>query len=365
MARLPVKLLVLFACLMIPAGAWADSCPYCGQTYGEGSGSDSSYISSIRAAHESECAAAHSSSSSSGGYSTGYSSYRARRQAQEEYEMMLIMQEQERRRLEEEARQKKIQELKVQREEGQAQWEAGWQEKKESTMQSLKGPGGGMSLKSGHGQAAQGVELKLKTSGPPPEPTPAPIPAPVPVPVPTQGSVSKYYNTLTIPEIPPPDLSGKNAIRPEKKDFVAAVDKKVDATFAYLNEHAPLVLEYGSAFLKTARETYREQVIDNIYDCFSPFKTAMDKFSEGKKLYDEQMDLRMDVYTHASKGMEEGIGLLASPRTRDGGFSERYYERTLGIIEGTGHKTAHLISEKVVNKYKEAKEETEPEEDDD
>lgn len=360
-----VAALAILVCFVIAGIAWADSCPYCGQTYGEGAPGDDAYISSIRSAHEQQCAASNSGSSG-GGYSSGYSSYNARRAAQEEYEMMLIMQEQERQRLAEEARQKKIQELKLQREEGQAEWDANWQRKKEGLVQSLKGSAGGVSLKGGPGQSPKGAELKLKTSAPPPPPAPE-IPKAAPAnksPAPAQGQVSKYYSTLTIPEIPPPDLSGKNALPPEKMDPISKkIDEKVDAMFAYLNEKAPVVLEYGSALLKTAKETYREQVVDNIYSGLPQFKWVVDKFSAGKQLYQEQMDLRMDVYTHASKGMEEGVWVLASPKTRDGGFADRYHEGTLETIEGTGRKTADLITQKVVDKYKEAKEETEPEDD--
>jgi len=51
-------LFLTFPLLAGSAGVWAASCPYCGQSYGEGrgSGADSGYIASIRAAHEASCA---------------------------------------------------------------------------------------------------------------------------------------------------------------------------------------------------------------------------------------------------------------------------------------------------------------------
>ena len=48
----------VFALLILAAGpavVLADSCPYCGRTYGDGAPGDEGYIASIRAAHEAEC----------------------------------------------------------------------------------------------------------------------------------------------------------------------------------------------------------------------------------------------------------------------------------------------------------------------
>lgn len=51
--------LCIFLFLGLPSGLLADSCPYCGRTYGGGaaSGADSAYIQKIRASHEATCSA--------------------------------------------------------------------------------------------------------------------------------------------------------------------------------------------------------------------------------------------------------------------------------------------------------------------
>ena len=84
MARPALSAFVLLSVLLLAStAAFAASCPYCGQQYGEGSGSDSAYIARIRAEHEANCPARNSGGGvgNTGGYGGGTYDYGAAREA--------------------------------------------------------------------------------------------------------------------------------------------------------------------------------------------------------------------------------------------------------------------------------------------
>ena len=75
--------LIVTVCLLV-GSLWAANCPYCGQTYGEGSSSSSAYIARVRAEHEANCPARRRSGSSSSG-SSNYNAQRRWERAESYY----------------------------------------------------------------------------------------------------------------------------------------------------------------------------------------------------------------------------------------------------------------------------------------
>ncbi len=89
-AGYPVLLLMFFAGTMVASSAYADSCPYCGQQYGDAAPGDEARVYSLRQDHEATCSARQSGSiygSGGMGYDTGgagYDAAAAARQAEAE-----------------------------------------------------------------------------------------------------------------------------------------------------------------------------------------------------------------------------------------------------------------------------------------
>ena len=78
---LPLSLLAALVFLLMTGTALAASCPYCGQTYGEGPRSDQARLRALRAAHEASCP---SRSRSSGGDTANQQQMEEERRAEEE-----------------------------------------------------------------------------------------------------------------------------------------------------------------------------------------------------------------------------------------------------------------------------------------
>lgn len=129
---LPAALVYLLLSVSL---AWADSCPYCGQSYGEAAPGDESRVYALRAEHEASCSYRSSGSSSSGGsYSSGWT-----RRDQEEYEQALLLEEQERQRQEAERKRKERLKQEAQDRAEQQVRKLEWERKKSDLASLLKG----------------------------------------------------------------------------------------------------------------------------------------------------------------------------------------------------------------------------------
>jgi hypothetical protein len=139
-----VLLLIFFAAVMAASLAYADSCPYCGQQYGDAAPGDEARVYSLRQEHEATCPSRPSGTVYGQG-AAGYGAAAAARRAEEER----IRQEEEQLQIDREtARRARSEKMKRDREElarQQREFEAG----KKDLLSSLKGGAAGPVLKDG------------------------------------------------------------------------------------------------------------------------------------------------------------------------------------------------------------------------
>lgn len=204
--------------------AEADSCPYCGKSYGDAAPGDESRVYALRSAHEASCGASSSGSSSYGG--GGYSNWEYQQQLQQQRiweEQERIRQEQERIRREQERRRKRLETEaaaeKAREEEMRREWDA----KKTGLSRSLKGvstgkltmktsvAGGGVKLRP---KGSDTLNVKIKKDA---AETAAPTePAASDEDLFMQASkMEEYYKTLKVVDVPLPSNSGSKVTRRE------------------------------------------------------------------------------------------------------------------------------------------------------
>ncbi|MBU3911520.1 MAG: hypothetical protein KKD90_02935 [Candidatus Omnitrophica bacterium] len=289
--------------LAITGIAFADSCPCCGQTYGEGSGSDWDYISSIRAAHEAECCGSsdtggYDGGDSYGGYDDSYdNSWEIRQQG------AALEQGREKKRLEKIKREK---EERVRRLEEEIREEEEFQRKKSELTSSLKGA----STSSGLKTIGSGTGLKLKG--------------------------------LKTREIPSP--LGLKSYSPQK-------ELKLKTTKAKFSGKKNIIVE-GAV---KGYEKTKQDFIDWTYT--STFEMTLGKipgvtyikerYEEFKEMRKEMKELNMNIFQYAMKGMQDGVDRSMSSDLSDGGLADEYEEGRRGLFGRTAIKVRELLKKKI------------------
>jgi len=306
-------ILIIFILVAVAPPAFAEGCPHCGQEYDdECAPGDEGYISSIRAAHEAECAARYESSSSvdtGGGYGqgAGYGGYDASRQRQAEEQRLLRQQQEElMRRRQEEARRRREEEAR--RLEKERKGKVEFQKNKTELVSSLKGASAG-GLK-GVG-AASGLGLK----------------------------------GLKIREVPSP-LATKSAV-PEMKLKL----KSMGGTDTHPRKEKGVVTK---ALVKSYEKT-RQGLIDWTYT--ETFKITFGRIpgaSYAKALYgkyknmrDKMKSLNMNIFQYAMKGIKDGTKRLASPSLSDGGLADEYEEGRENLFSRTSTKVKKWLKKEI------------------
>ncbi|MBI4971573.1 MAG: hypothetical protein HZC17_07030 [Candidatus Omnitrophica bacterium] len=148
--RLLPFFLVCLALVLAVQLAWADSCPYCGQEYGDAAPGDESRVAALRANHEASCSARSSGGSGYGASSGGGT--RWTKQDQWEYEQMLLAEQERQRQIAEQKRKERLKREAEERAENEAK-KLEWEQKKTELSTMLKGA------------SPSGTETDLKTAG--------------------------------------------------------------------------------------------------------------------------------------------------------------------------------------------------------
>ncbi len=300
-----ITLLIIGCSILAIAGiAFAASCPYCGQAYGEGSGSDSAYIASIRAAHEAECGGSSSTGSYSGGDSYGgYNDYAPPYDNSWEIRQQEIALEQgrERKRLKriKEEEDRLLEELRKRAE---------FQIKKSELKSSLKGTSTSAGLKTIGPSPSSGLKLKgLKTRE-------------VPSPLGLKSYTPQKGFKLKTAEVKP---SGKKNIiaRGAIKGYEKAKQDFIDWTYTST---------YEMTLGKIPGVTY-----------------VKEKYDEFKEMQKEMKELNMNILQYAMKGMQDGVDRSYSSDLSDGGLADEYEEGRGGLFGRTVVKVKGLLKKKM------------------
>ena len=303
-----ILLIIGCAILAIAGTSFADSCPCCGQTYGEGSGSDSDYIASIRAAHEAECCG--SSSGGSGDYSggdsyDGYDSYELLQDDSWQIKQQEIMLEQkrERKRLEKLKREKEEEARRL--EEGQRK-EAEFQIKKSELTSSLKGTSPSTGLK------AIGPDSGLKLRG------------------------------LKTREVPSP--LGLKSYAPQK-------ELKLKTAGAACCGKKNIIVEGAVKGYEKTKQDFIDWTHTSTFEMTLgkiPGVTYIkDKYEEYKEMRKEIKKLNMNIFQYAMKGIQDGVDRSYSSDLSDGGLADEYEEGRGGLFGRTAIKVRELLKKKV------------------
>lgn len=291
----------IIAVILITSLAFGDSCPYCGQEYGEGP-SGSAYIARIRAQHEATCSA-RSSGGGGGGYG-GYDNSRQRLQEAErrwrqkqdrtyrEQREMLRREKEEARLLEEERRRRERKEE--------------FQKNKSELTSSLRGMTTG-SLKGGGGSSELPLKgLKIRE-----------------VPLPGGERLATPQGGLKL-------KSGGSRQPSKKKNIVVQ---------AMIKSYEKLKQD----FIDWTKTTTFEMTFGRIPGV-SHVKALYDK---AKSMYDEMKSLNMNIFQYAMKGMQDGVERSATADLSDGGLSDEYEEGRKGLFGRTFIKARELLKKEL------------------
>ncbi len=287
--------------------AFADSCPHCGQGYGDPMPGDETRVYGIRRQHEAECATYYQSSSSPSYDSGGNSGYapapqrtrdnswlieRQRKTLEEQRQIMIQLEG------EEEAR--KLEEEKRERED--------FQKNKVELQSSLK------TLKSTS-------STSLKTSG---------------------FSSNLSLKGLKIKEVPLPSNIESRIIQDKLKLKATKYESPVKSEVV------------KEAVLESYKET-KQGLADKIKNkmlelSLKPFpgatyvKSLYDKY---KSMREEMQSLNVNIFQYAMKGIRDGVTRSASSELSDGGLSEEYEEGRKNIFNGTAIKARELLKKEI------------------
>jgi len=300
------SILIFTAVLVVASPVFADSCPCCGQTYGEGSGSDGGYIASIRAAHEAECCGSSSTGSYSGGDSYGgYDDYTP------PYDNSWEIQ-QEQARLEQERERKRLEKIKsekaeeARRLEEEQRKEAEFQRKKSELTSSLKGastPGGLKTISPGSGLKIKGLKTRE-------------VPSPLGLKSYTPQKELKLKSTGTEPS-GKKNIIVEGAVRGYEKTKQDFIDWTYTSTFEMTIGKIP-----GVTYIK-------------------------ERYEEFKEMQKEMKELNVNIFQYAMKGMQDGVDRSASSDISDGGLADEYEKGREGLFGRTAIKVRELLKKKI------------------
>lgn len=271
--------------------AFADSCPYCGQEYGDPMPGDEDRVYEMRRKHEAECGARHSSSTSSGQYSEPTRVYKDPYQQQikeheaDQAESIRKRQETMARRKQEIMRYEE-QEV-ITKENVDAQKEI-FNRKKERLVSSLK----------------KRSSLSIKE-----------VPAPL--------SAIKY---------------GQDKIRGDRPDGSPSGGESVMRT------------TLKNSYKKTAadiKDNSKESILKNTVDNIPGVGYAREIYEKYKKMRENMEELNLNLFQYAMKGVKEGIRSLASGNISDGGLADEYEEGRETLFGKTLTKSREMLKDEV------------------
>jgi len=275
---------------------FADSCPYCGQEYGEPMPGDESRVYALRRKHEASCLSRPVQSSNSGyreNVQTNYANDHSARGRQDEFlrQRSIIEKQEAERRMSERERIEK--ERKVRTEEQEKIEKEKFNKKKSELVSSLKG-------------------------------------------------VSTKPKGLKIREVPAPII---------KKSYVSDKEKEKKASGEKEKEAEGVVKKTFKESLKRTKEDIDGKAKSELFKetagkvpGVSYVKSVYDKY---KKMRDEMKELNMNIFQYSMKGIKDGIRRLASPNISDGGFSDEYESGREDLFGRTAVKTRELLKDEL------------------
>lgn len=299
------SILIITTILATAGTAFADSCPCCGKTYGEGSGSDGEYIASIRAAHEAECCGSSSTGSYSGGDSYGgYDSYIPPQDNSWQIKQQEIMLEQERER-------KRLEKIKREKEEArrleeEQRKETEFQRKKSELTSYLKGASTSTGLK------AKGSDSGLKLKG------------------------------LKTREVPSP--LGLKSYTPQK-------ELKLKTAKAGSSGKKNIIVEGAVKGYEKAKQDFIDWTYTSTFEMtlgkIQGVTYIKERYEEFKEMQKEMKELNMNIFQYAMKGMQDGVDRSASSDISDGGLADEYEKGREGLFGRTAIKVRELLKKKI------------------
>lgn len=332
-------LLVIIFSFLLSSLSFADSCPYCGMSYGDPAPGDESRVYALRADHEASCSSNPANSSSGGdySYSSGSSSgwtYQDQRRYEEDERRIAEQAELERKRVEEEKRKKRLANEAEEDEITEAELAHRFEVEKDDLRDALKGKSGEeLTMKSSDTSRGSG-ELEIKDY---------------------KTEIKRqedYYKSIKVEKVPSPVVTYGGDQRRVISDEETRLEK-IRKEWDKINIYEKMKY-YGSIAINKINETKKNIVewcksrsLDETFNRI-PFAGELKSIGEkAKGLYTSMKDLAVGIFSGTSSKLNEGIKDLGSDRIQRGSDDDRYSDK---IGEDAKRKAGEMASDEVKGK---------------